>query len=102
MPYKYQECPADMLLHHNGVGIYRTYKNDDVDNPPSAYWFVTDPYGSQEHAFDARELPGFHSSAFTIDGWRDIVRERQHVLDVIIAAIDAGIITQDGVKQVVR
>lgn len=102
MPYKYQECPADLLVHHNGVGVYRTYKNDDVDNVPSTYYFVTNPYDSQENAFDARELPNYDPTAARTDDWIDIIAERQHIFDVIIAAIDAGVITRNGIVEVAR
>ena len=79
-------------MRHNGVGVYHTYKYDDMDtNPPYDYWFVTDPYKGAEDAFDVRDLPGWVDAPYG--------ELYEAVTKTIVAAIDAGVLTADGVKE---
>ena len=92
MPYKQEQVPAEMFMRHNGVGVYHTYKYDDMDtNPPYDYWFVTDPYKGAEDAFDVRDLPGWVDAPYG--------ELYEAVTKTIVAAIDAGVLTADGVKE---
>jgi hypothetical protein len=91
MPYKQEEVPAEMLMRHNGVGIYYTYKNDYVEDVTRTYWFVTDPYQGEEDSFDVRELPGWVDAPYG--------ELYEAVTKTIVAAIDAGVLTADGVEK---
>ena len=57
MPYLSQWVAPEVFLTHNGVTIYHTYKDDDWEQGPQTYWFVTDEMASQDDGFDVRELP---------------------------------------------
>lgn len=49
----------EIVLTHNGVTIYHTYKNDEIEQGPSDYWFTLDPDDTEidgETRFDVREL----------------------------------------------
>ena len=84
-------------MRHNGVGVYHTYKNDVFENGANTYWFVTDPYATIDDAFDVRELPvGDEPEAdrfALLDNYRKVI---------LFAAIELGILTADGVKEVAR
>ena len=56
MPYRSEWAPAELALEHNGVCVYHTYKNDDIDQGPKLYWFVLDRSEGEEDAFDVRDL----------------------------------------------
>ena len=82
MPYKLTEAPAELFMEHAGVRVYCTYKNDEIDNSRLYFWFVLDPYTSEQEAFDVRALPGgadlnYYSSPLA-------------VCEVLKAAIDDG------------
>jgi hypothetical protein len=96
MPYVTQEAPAEMFMRHNGVGIYHTYKYDDMaTNPPRDYWFVTDPYQGEDDAFDVRDLPGYDAPVGS-------AHLRWYLQDFLASLIESGVITADGVKEVTR
>ena len=96
MPYKQEWVPADMFTRHNGVGIYHTYKNDEIENGANTYWFVTDPYATIDDAFDVRDLP-------IVGGLKDPAIPLTYAIVVTLqGAIDAGILTAEGVKEVTR
>lgn len=87
MPYESNWVAPDVLLTHKGVTIYHIYKNDDSENRIRCfeYGWVEDcsDYDTCT-SFDVRELP---NPAGHVEHAR-IIRD----------AIDAGIITKDGVK----
>ena len=94
MPYKQTWIAADMFMRHNDVGVYHTYKNDEIENGTNTYWFVTDPYATIDDAFDVRELIG----GDTINqhyGLADI----ETIKAVLTASIEMGILTTDGIKE---
>lgn len=96
MPYKSQEVPAEMFMRHNGVGVYHTYKYDDMDtNPPYDYWFVTDPYKGAEDAFDVRDLPGYDAPV-------GAKYRTEYLREFLTSLIESGILTAEGVKEVTR
>ena len=83
-----------MFMRHNDVGVYHTYKNDEIQRGPLTYWFVTDPYATIDDAFDVRELIG----GDTINqhyGLSDI----ETIKAVLTASIEMGILTTDGIKE---
>ena len=98
MPYTTQEVPAFMFTRHNGVGVYHTYKNDDIDNSPArTYWFVTDPYLGEQEAFDVRELPAWKETIAN-EGRRPFTTETDLVTLTLRKSIESGILTADGVQ----
>ena len=94
MPYKQTEVPAELLLKHNGVSIFHTYKHDDIENVRRTYWYVTDAFDGESDSFDVRELP-----ACAERSWDD---RMETIRAIIIEAIDDGIITSEGMKEVTR
>jgi len=82
-----------MFMRHNDVGVYHTYKNDEIENGANTYWFVTDPYATIDDAFDVRELIGgdtFNQHYGLVD--IDTIKA------VLTASIEMGVLTADGVK----
>jgi hypothetical protein len=76
-------------MKYKDVTIYHIYKDDELACGARTFWYGTDPKcsdNSGEYAFDVRELPQNGHDAHTDDGRKAIIRE----------AIDAGLITKDG------
>lgn len=99
MPYETVWTDPEVYVTHKGVTVYHLYKNDDIEQGARTYSFTLHPQAGEADwgvfpntpLFDVRDLPGF-----TDGPWNEragIIRE------FVIAAIDAGIITQDGVKK---
>ncbi len=84
-----------MFMRHNDVGVYHTYKNDEIENGANTYWFVTDPYATIDDAFDVRELIG----GDTINQHYGLV-DIDTIKAVLTASIEMGILTEDGVQKV--
>ena len=82
MPYEQTEVPAELFMEHAGVRVYCTYKNDEIDNDRQYFWFVLDPYTSEQEAFDVRALPG--------GAYLNYYSSPQAVCEVLKAAIDDG------------
>ena len=78
--------PPEIFLKHKGVTIYRIYKNDNFSQCPRDCWFGWDERCSDsgDYAFDVRDLPN--------------PSEREDDKDIIRDAIDAGIITSEGLS----
>ena len=53
MPYKLIE--PDIAINHLNINIYRTYKNEDYNNP-LLYWYTTSSLEEPEFEFDIREI----------------------------------------------
>jgi hypothetical protein len=93
MPYQTMIVEAEPYLEHNGVIIYHVYKNDDIDDTIRTYCFVTDPYHGENEDFDIRDAgiaPDFILDQIKkndIEAWIKLALK---------AAIDQGLITQDG------
>lgn len=94
MPYQQTWIAADMFIRHNGVGVYHTYKNDEIENGANTYWFVTDPYATIDDAFDVRELIG----GDTINQHYGLV-DIDTIKAVLTASIEMGVLTAGGVKE---
>lgn len=58
MPYKEVRVPAELVLEHRGVRVYRVYRNDEVDQGPRTYWYGLSPYCSEQagECFDVRDV----------------------------------------------
>lgn len=55
MPYRTEWADPELFLEHNGVKVYHTYKDDDVDQRQMDYWFTMRCHDDEEH-FDVRDL----------------------------------------------
>ena len=82
MPYQQIYVPPELLLTHNGVNIFHTYKNDNVEEGQSTYWYTAFPLddGEAEGAFDVRGLGDDRAA-------RGIIEEH---IEIIKAALDRG------------
>lgn len=95
MPYMTVDVPAERAVPSREMGdrefgIYHSYKDDDVDNGPSTYWYVLDPYHDGDQAFDVRLLPN----------WQDIPDGGFHgrykwVIGILIEALALDLFTPD-------
>ena len=55
MPYKTVWVEPEVFLEHNGVTVYHTYKDDDIEQGADRYWFtLREDGGEDEGAFDIR------------------------------------------------
>lgn len=92
MPYKWVD--PEVALEHQGVKIYHTYKSNEVDQGTSTFWYgwSTDCDNSGTNSFDVRELAAKMGMPCP-DTWDEIVA-------VLKTAIDRGILTQEGIKEV--
>lgn len=56
MPYGWMD--PEVFMEHDGVPVYHTYKNDDIENQRE-YWFTLDCSYSEGcgQDFDVRDLP---------------------------------------------
>ena len=92
MPYRIEWEEPEIFLEHNGIKIYCTYDDDDV-NDRLFYWYTTSDEASDVRDvedFDVRNLPGWTSKT------KHILHDLEAAKVVIREAIDAGLITQDG------
>ena len=55
MPTSAAWTEPELFLEHNGVKVYHTYRDDDMDQGALEYSFTAD-CGSDEHSFDIREF----------------------------------------------
>jgi len=97
MPYSSESVPAALYFEYRGVQIFHTYKDDDIEQGPREYWFVTDEYGNEDAAFDVRDLASQLETQFALgfqerldpaggtDKWRK---------DVLRAAIEHKLIPE--------
>jgi hypothetical protein len=58
MPYNRGWVDPEVVLTHEGVVVYNTYRNDDMSQGIREYWFTTDPLLGEldEGIFDVRML----------------------------------------------
>jgi len=87
-----QWMPAETFLTHKGVTVYHVYKNDDIARGPRMYGYGwrEDCYDERD-SFDIRNLPNPEQHDIeTAEGCKALLRE----------AIDAGILTDEGVTLV--
>ena len=92
MPYKQVWCDPEIVLQHNGVTIYRSYKYGEFENP-FTYHFCLEPgqEGVEPDDFDVRNLPvpsvkplaGSFSSGAAMEDC---------ILQALREAIDAGLL----------
>jgi hypothetical protein len=109
MPYQEMHVDPDLYIMQAGVAIYHAYKDDDYSGGPLKYHFTTNASDdSAEFKFDVRDLdsvhllgqhPPFITSANNTPElkeawcrWHD-VEEPDHIRAIIMASIDAGLLT---------
>ena len=56
MPYKPIWVEPEVFLEHNGVTVYHTYRDDDIDQGANWYWFRLDQEENDEGKFYIRDL----------------------------------------------
>ncbi len=90
MPYAWVE--PEIALGYNGVKIYFVYRDDKFSNETRTFWYgysiFSDDQG--EDSFDVRDLAKMIGMPCS-EGWDEIEA-------VLKAAIDKGILTQDGIQ----
>lgn len=90
MPYSTEWVEPEELLTHKGVTVWHTYKDEDVEQGPSGYWFTLEPTegyeGDELWVFDFRDL---HAAG-------DV--RPTDAQGAIRQAIDIGWLTKEGVK----
>ena len=65
MPYIHEWVEPAIFFEYNGIQIYYTYRDDDIEQRTSEYYYTTDKYetdyktGFSEAMFDVRELPNW-------------------------------------------
>jgi hypothetical protein len=79
MPYSTQWVEPELLLDHQGVKVYRVYKNDELEQGAQEYHFTLDPededaYESTE-TFDVRDLSTWKAASTWTKG--DLARSRE-------------------------
>lgn len=57
VPASYLSAP--LVLTHGGVSVYHVHKDDDLSERLLTFWFLLDPTGTGEEAFDVRTLPSW-------------------------------------------
>jgi hypothetical protein len=60
MPYQTEWVDPDLAVEHEGLKVYHTYRNNDVDQGCRTYWYTTDPkLGENDdspYVFDIRDI----------------------------------------------
>lgn len=90
MPFQQVKVPAELIVTHKGVSVWRCYADDDFDYPED-YVFTTNPLGTDsEHpdSFDVRDLQV--PSVLALRAYPD--RAPELVSKAMIEAIEAGLI----------
>ena len=91
MPFRTEWIASDVFLRYKGVTIHHVHKDDDVEMfmRPYSYGYAKQCSDEGDLAFDVREFPNPHD--------RDVNRPNG-CRAIIRAAIDACILTQDGIQ----
>ncbi len=92
MPHDSSWVDPEQFLIYTGVGVFHTYRDDDINSGYRSCWFTTSQYCGEiecscedhkcQHVFDVRCIPGFLTSRSYEDNMK--------------AAIDAGLLTTNG------
>ncbi|MBI4397282.1 MAG: hypothetical protein HY548_09315 [Elusimicrobia bacterium] len=101
VPYTSEWTEPEKFLEYKGVSVYCTYRGDDMNLGRRIYWFTVDPLCGEEtcgcedgddcwKTFDVRDI------ALRIGGK---VQDEASMKDVIMRAIDRGLITAEGIRQ---
>jgi len=91
MPFKSVHVEPEVFMQHKGITIYHVYSDDDVDCGKRDWCFgyredcTDDGFGT----FDVEKLPDYDDACDTDEQVQAVIRK----------AVDAGILTQDGLKE---
>lgn len=103
MPYQEVWMDSEVVLEHKGVTIYRTYNDDNYDEP-SIYWFTTQKAEPGDHRspvdFDVRELRNYDAH-IEHHHYRHDTGAEDYIVRVLREAIECGYICADGCLDVV-
>lgn len=122
MPMQTAWIDPELLLEHQGVRVFRTYKDDDYDQGTKRYWFTLNPQCGVldslcedelcRHVFDVRELSTWQAPAQPpyCTGPNDTPENRTvwdryweleaaAIRAAITAAVERGELTQSGRRQ---
>ena len=80
MPYKTIWVEPEVFLEHNGVTVYHTYRDDDIDQ--GANWFLftlREDGGEDKDAFDIRDVDPLNLYKSGLDETRRAVL--RHAID---------------------
>lgn len=62
MPYQTTWVKPALFLRHKNVGVYRTYKCDDIEDPLANFFTLGQNFSeSSGECFDVRELPDYEA-----------------------------------------
>ncbi len=59
MPYQREWVSPEEIVVHNGLPVYRAYKDDDLEQPQS-FWFVLGETALADEACDVRDLKEYN------------------------------------------
>lgn len=107
MPYTTTWVPPELFMTHNGVNVFHTYKDDDIDQGARMYWYTLNTQDNDTQHFDVRNLdtdrllyqhpPYLQGEYDTPENreawgrWRE-TGEPDLIRQIIAAALDAGMI----------
>ena len=90
MPYTQEWVDPEVMVEHKGVKVYRTYKENEFENP-NTFWFTldcdVDSYDDDPHEFDVRELQT--DLKLPDPGYDD-----NKIREILQTAIDAGLLVK--------
>jgi hypothetical protein len=94
MPYESTYQDAELFLEYQGIKIYHTYKDNDIERGRRVYVFDNKASSDEDEAFDVRELAQdpnvlalLNSGGIPLDSSREAGQ-----MAIFRAAIDAGLI----------
>ena|SRR5579862_4111301 len=114
MPFKTIWEDPELLLQHNGIRVFHTYKDDDINQGRRCYWLTVSPdcgvvsgLCSQQpcrHVFDVRALSTWRQASLPLKTGGDTTdacseTEGPAIKKAVIAAIENGEITPEGWQQ---
>lgn len=85
MPYRKEPVDPEIFAEHEGVKIYFTYDDEDVEQQNH---ILLDPDGEENWEFDVREL-GIKLGMLPKWRWREDISEHDS-REIVIRAIEAG------------
>jgi hypothetical protein len=114
MPFKTIWEDPELFLEHNGIRVFHTYKDDDINQGRRCYWLTVSPdcgvvsgmcdQQPCRHVFDARDLSTWRQPSRTQEAAGDTTdtyseAETQAIKTAVITAIEKGELTPDGRRQ---
>ncbi len=97
MPYRW--VSSSVFLEHNDVVIYHVFKDDYEDQGARTFWYGwnEDCTDDGQDSFDVRDLVKLLPEGAT-DAQKVVAGDLKEIRRAIIAAIDAGVVTEDGIQ----